>query len=642
MRLRVAGEGEAGIAGGPPGDLYVVIRVRPHPLFAREGRRPRCEVPIPFVQAALGAEIEVPTLEGRVTLRIPEGTQSGKVLRLRGQGAARRVAGGERGDQLRAASSSRCRAGSPTSQRELLEKFAERAQHGGVAGDEGLPRQAPGPVRLRTRRSACARRRCCLLAACAGIERETSRPEEQRAYAEALRVAAREPRARRRRARGLPAASTRGACSPTTPRSSLAELALRLGQARATQSASSTGCCASTRTAIRATARGSRSRSSSARGDPARARSTARASASRTSAPSERREAQRLLADLAADAGDPVGSAALARRSRGRSEPRGERREGAGGDRRRDGGAPARALAATADALGRRPIAAHVWLAEAERALGANDREAAERALERAQKLPLVPADADQLVEVESRLAAKPSASALALVSSASPFEDAPADPFVATAGLETTLGVALPLSGSVAGYARTRSKASCSRPACSTPEPCAARASRRDPRHARSAGRGGAGGRGARGRAWPGGDRRAAPAGGIGGRGPGGRGRRRAAPRARAPRGARARQARRAARRHFAASRGRAAGRARDPRPGAAALRHPLSRGRLRTSAPRRLLGRRRSARWRGGGGGELSRRGHRLRGADPAHDRLRACCRPARPRRSPSARRC
>ena len=122
MRLRVAGEGEAGLSGGPPGDLYVVIRLRPHPLFVREGPDVVCEVPIPFVQAALGAEIEVPTLEGRVSLRIPEGTQSGKVLRLRGKGLPT-VAGGGRGDQL-----VRLFVEVPSRltgrQRELLERFA--------------------------------------------------------------------------------------------------------------------------------------------------------------------------------------------------------------------------------------------------------------------------------------------------------------------------------------------------------------------------------------------------------------------------------------------------------------------------------------------------------------------------------------
>jgi len=85
-RLRLVGEGEAGIAGGPSGDLYVVITITQHPLFERDGTDLHCEVPIPFVGAALGTEIEVPTLEGRVEMAIVEGTQSGKVLRLRGKG----------------------------------------------------------------------------------------------------------------------------------------------------------------------------------------------------------------------------------------------------------------------------------------------------------------------------------------------------------------------------------------------------------------------------------------------------------------------------------------------------------------------------------------------------------------------------
>lgn len=85
-RLRLSGEGEAGVAGGSPGDLYVVIHVRRHTLFDREGTDLHCEIPVPFVTAALGGEIEVPTLEGRVKTTIPEGTQSGKLLRLRGKG----------------------------------------------------------------------------------------------------------------------------------------------------------------------------------------------------------------------------------------------------------------------------------------------------------------------------------------------------------------------------------------------------------------------------------------------------------------------------------------------------------------------------------------------------------------------------
>jgi molecular chaperone DnaJ len=85
-RLRLSQEGEAGIAGGGPGDLYVVISVRRHPLFERDGTDLHCEIPVPFVTAALGGEIEIPTVEGKVTTTIPEGTQSGKVLRLRGKG----------------------------------------------------------------------------------------------------------------------------------------------------------------------------------------------------------------------------------------------------------------------------------------------------------------------------------------------------------------------------------------------------------------------------------------------------------------------------------------------------------------------------------------------------------------------------
>lgn len=85
-RLRLVGEGEAGIAGGGPGDLYIVIIIEDHPLFERDGKDLHCEVPVSFVHAALGGEIEVPSLEGKVTMRIPEGTQSGKVLRLRSKG----------------------------------------------------------------------------------------------------------------------------------------------------------------------------------------------------------------------------------------------------------------------------------------------------------------------------------------------------------------------------------------------------------------------------------------------------------------------------------------------------------------------------------------------------------------------------
>jgi molecular chaperone DnaJ len=85
-RLRSVGGGEAGLRGGPSGDLYVVLHVRPHEIFQRDGDDLLCEVPIQFVQAALGAEIEVPTLTGKAQIRVPAGTQPNTVFRLKGKG----------------------------------------------------------------------------------------------------------------------------------------------------------------------------------------------------------------------------------------------------------------------------------------------------------------------------------------------------------------------------------------------------------------------------------------------------------------------------------------------------------------------------------------------------------------------------
>lgn len=98
-RIRLSGEGEAGLHGGPSGDLYVQIHVREHSIFARDGNNLACEVPISFVTAALGGELDVPTLGGRVKLKIPAETQSGKLFRLRGKGV-RSVRGGEVGDLI--------------------------------------------------------------------------------------------------------------------------------------------------------------------------------------------------------------------------------------------------------------------------------------------------------------------------------------------------------------------------------------------------------------------------------------------------------------------------------------------------------------------------------------------------------------
>lgn len=86
-RIRLSGEGEAGEHGGPSGDLYVQVRVKPHELFSRENADLICEVPIDIVTASLGGELEIPTLNGRVRLKVPAETQTGKVFRLRGKGA---------------------------------------------------------------------------------------------------------------------------------------------------------------------------------------------------------------------------------------------------------------------------------------------------------------------------------------------------------------------------------------------------------------------------------------------------------------------------------------------------------------------------------------------------------------------------
>lgn len=98
-RIRLSGEGEAGEHGGPPGDLYVQVRVKDHPIFTRDGANIYCEVPISVVTAALGGEMEVPTLDGRLKLRIPSETQTGKLFRMRGKGV-KPVRGGAQGDLL--------------------------------------------------------------------------------------------------------------------------------------------------------------------------------------------------------------------------------------------------------------------------------------------------------------------------------------------------------------------------------------------------------------------------------------------------------------------------------------------------------------------------------------------------------------
>ena len=131
-RIRLAGEGEAGPDGGPAGDLYVQVSVREHPIFERDGKHLYCEVPISFVDAALGGELEVPTLEGRVKLKIPPETQTGKLFRLRDKGVSP-VRGGGPGDLL-------CRTVVETPvnltkrQKELLKELQQTLESGG--GDQ--------------------------------------------------------------------------------------------------------------------------------------------------------------------------------------------------------------------------------------------------------------------------------------------------------------------------------------------------------------------------------------------------------------------------------------------------------------------------------------------------------------------------
>ena len=98
-RIRLAGEGEAADHGGSPGDLYVQVRVEEHAIFTREDSHLFCEVPIGFVSAALGGELQVPTLNGKVVLKLPVGTQTGKMFRMRGKGV-KPVRGGSVGDLI--------------------------------------------------------------------------------------------------------------------------------------------------------------------------------------------------------------------------------------------------------------------------------------------------------------------------------------------------------------------------------------------------------------------------------------------------------------------------------------------------------------------------------------------------------------
>ncbi len=132
-RLRMAGEGQAGKNGGPAGDLYISIKVKPHKLFEREGNNVICEFPISFIQAALGDEVKVPTLDGKVKFKIPEGTQPGESFRLKNKGIPYLKRRG-RGDQL-----IKVKVVIPekldNEQKELLKKLAD------ISGEEINPEQ---------------------------------------------------------------------------------------------------------------------------------------------------------------------------------------------------------------------------------------------------------------------------------------------------------------------------------------------------------------------------------------------------------------------------------------------------------------------------------------------------------------------
>jgi molecular chaperone DnaJ len=121
-RLKLTGEGETGVRGGPPGDLYVVIAVKEHPLFARHGDDLYCEIPISFSQAALGTQMEIPTINGRATLKIPPGSQTGSEFRVKGKGLSN-VRGYGRGD-LVARIFVEVPAHLTAKQRDLLEQYA--------------------------------------------------------------------------------------------------------------------------------------------------------------------------------------------------------------------------------------------------------------------------------------------------------------------------------------------------------------------------------------------------------------------------------------------------------------------------------------------------------------------------------------
>ncbi len=130
-RLRSVGAGEAGVRGGGKGDLYVIIHLQEHPIFKRDGMNLYCQIPIPFVVAALGGEVQVPSLKGPVALKIPAGTQSASSFRLRGHGMTA-LQSASRGD-LHVRVEVEVPTKLNTEQREALEHFSK------LCGEENTP-----------------------------------------------------------------------------------------------------------------------------------------------------------------------------------------------------------------------------------------------------------------------------------------------------------------------------------------------------------------------------------------------------------------------------------------------------------------------------------------------------------------------
>ncbi len=136
MQAVISGEGEPGVNGGPSGDLYIVFRVRKHEFFERNGQDIFCDMPITFVQAALGDEIEVPTLTGRVKLKIPAGTQTGTSFRIKGIGvpALRGKTSGDQHVRVKIVTPKKL----TDQQKDLLKEFAE------ISGDQIPEEQSEG------------------------------------------------------------------------------------------------------------------------------------------------------------------------------------------------------------------------------------------------------------------------------------------------------------------------------------------------------------------------------------------------------------------------------------------------------------------------------------------------------------------